>query len=280
MPTAFDIVTLLIVLTATFGFLNAKLLRLPHSIGLLLMGLAASLVLVAAELVFPDLPVSRELAAIVRGIDFRDAVLEGMLAFLLFAGALHVDLSLLRERAWVVGLMASLGVLLSTAIVGLGFWYAAAWRASSCRWPGPSSSAPSSAPPTPWPCSARSEAVRVPKTLELDMTGESLFNDGVGVVVFTIALTVAAGGHGAAGFSGAAELFALEAVGGGLLGYLAGTIAYRAMRAIDNYRSRSCISLGLVTGTYALAASLGTSGPIAMVVAGLIIGNAARLAMR
>lgn len=273
MLSPFELLSVLLVLTGAFAWTNHRFVGLPDTVGLLVMGLAASLVLLLVELAVPHLQLYEEIGNLLRQVDFQRTVLEGMLGFLLFAGALHVDLSLLRERAWVVGLMATLGVLLSTVIVGLGFWYAAGLAGVDLPLSWAFVFGALISPTDPVAVLSTLKAVRVPKPLELDMTGESLFNDGVGVVVFTIALTVAAGGHGAAGFSGVAELFALEAIGGGLLGYLAGTVAYRAMKQIDNYSVEVLISLGLVTGTYALAARLGASGPIAMVVAGLIIGN-------
>lgn len=274
MLSPFELISLLLVLTALFAWTNHRLLRLPDTVGLLVMGLAASLVLLAGDLLFPETPLLEDVAGIVRQVDFQTTVLDGMLAFLLFAGALHVDISALRQRAWAVGVMATLGVLLSTAIVGLGFWALAALAGLGLPLAWAFVFGALISPTDPVAVLSTLKAIKVPRSLELDMTGESLFNDGVGVVVFTIALTVAAGsGHGAAGFSGVAELFLVEALGGALLGLAAGYVAYRAMRAIDNYPVEVLISLGLVTGTYALAARLGTSGPIAMVVAGLLIGN-------
>ena len=143
MPSVFDLIAILLVLTAVFGWINHVLIRLPHTIGLLLMGLVASLVLIGVELAVPQVTLSGGLAELLRRIDFQSTVLNGMLAFLLFAGALHVDLSLLRRRAWAVGLMATLGVVISTGVVAVGLWWVsgAAWRAT-CRSPGRWSSAP------------------------------------------------------------------------------------------------------------------------------------------
>jgi CPA1 family monovalent cation:H+ antiporter len=274
MLTPFELISILLVLTAGFAWTNHRLIGLPDTVGLLVMGLAASFVLLLVERFFPAVQLYEQVGAILQQVDFQRTVLEGMLAFLLFAGALHVDISALRQRAWAVGTMATLGVLLSTAIVGLGFWYAASLAGTDLPLSWAFVFGALISPTDPVAVLGTLKAVSVPKSLELDMTGESLFNDGVGVVIFSIALTVAAGaGHGAAGFSGAAELFLVEAVGGALLGLVAGYVAYRAMKQIDNFSVEVLISLGLVMGTYALAARLGTSGPIAMVVAGLLIGN-------
>ncbi|MCI0755794.1 cation:proton antiporter [Teichococcus vastitatis] len=274
MLSPFELISVLLVLTAGFAWTNHRLIGLPDSVGLLIMGLAASVLLLLAERVFPQVQLYEQVGVILQQVDFQRTVLEGMLAFLLFAGALHVDLSVLRERAWAVGSMATIGVLLSTLIVGLSFWCAASLAGINLPLSWAFVFGALISPTDPVAVLGTLKAVRVPKSLELDMTGESLFNDGVGVVIFTIALAIAAGaGHGATGFSGAAELFAIEAIGGALLGFAAGYIAYRAMKQIDNFSVEVLISLGLVMGTYALAARLGTSGPIAMVVAGLLIGN-------
>jgi CPA1 family monovalent cation:H+ antiporter len=274
MLSLFELISVLLVLTSAFGWTNHRFLRLPDTVGLLVMGLAASIVLLACEALLPATPLYEDVAGVIRQVDFQKTVLDGMLAFLLFAGALHVDISALRERAWAVGIMATIGVLLSTVIVGFGFWWIADVMGVSLPLSWAFVFGALISPTDPVAVLSTLKAVRVPRSLELDMTGESLFNDGVGVVVFTIAPTVAAGaGQGAAGVTGVAELFVVEALGGALLGFVAGFVAYRAMREIDNYPVEVLISLGLVTGTYALASRLGTSGPIAMVVAGLLIGN-------
>ncbi len=274
MLSIFDLIAILLVLTAVLGWLNHRFLRLPHTIGLLVMGLCASLLLIAVELSYPEETLYESLITVVRQIDFQDTVMNGMLAFLLFAGALHVDLAALRNRSWAVGTMATLGVLLSTGIVGIGFWWAAnaLGLAVPLAWAFVFGALIS--PTDPVAVLSTLKVVPVPEALKIDMTGESLFNDGVGVVIFSVLLAVAtsveAGGITAAEI---ASLFFIEALGGAVLGMATGYLAYRAMRAVDDYALEVLISLALVAGTYTLAGSLHMSGPIAVVVAGILTGN-------
>ena len=275
MPSAFDLIAILFVLTAAFGWINHVLIRLPHTIGLLVMGLVASLALIGIELALPQVTLSASMAELLRCIDFQSAVLNGMLAFLLFAGALHVDLSLLRRRAWAVGLMATLGIMISTSVVAVGLWWVSGLLGSQLPFAWALVFGALISPTDPVAVLSTLKSVRVPATLEADMAGESLFNDGVGVVVFTVVVAVAAGAGGGEAVDPVhvARLFFLEALGGAVLGLATGYLAYRATRAIDDYPIETLISLALVTGTYALAAKLHTSGPIAVVVAGILIGN-------
>ena len=279
--SAFDLIALLLVLTATFGWINHRFIKLPNTIGMLVMGLASSLLLIAFELSVPEISLYEDLTQLVGEFDFQNTVLNGMLAFLLFAGALHVDLGLLRMRAAVVGTMATFGVLISTAVVGLGFWGFAQLVGVDISLPWAMVFGALISPTDPVAVLSTLKAVRVPKSLEVDMIGESLFNDGVGVVIFAVILSLAVGLQGGAvDLAHVAELFVVEALGGALLGLIAGYIAYRAMLAIDDYPIEVLISLALVTGAYALAAKLHLSGPIAVVVGGLLIGNrGAALAM-
>lgn len=262
---------MLLILTATFSWVNVKLAVMPHTIGLLVMGLSASLIVIGAEAVMPGLFNYEGLSVLLRQVDFQQTVLEGMLAFLLFAGALHVDVVSLRSRALTIGTMASLGVVASTAIIGSVVWAASDLLGVTISLPWALVFGALISPTDPVAVLATLKAVKVPKGLKIVMTGETLFNDGVGVVLFAVLVHAATGDE--FGAFQVAEMFVVEAFGGAALGAVTGYVAYRAMRAIDDYSIEVLISLALVVGTYAIASRLIVSGPLAVVVAGLLVGS-------
>ncbi len=273
MLSIFDLAAVLLTLSALFGWLNHKFLLLPHSIGLLVMSVMASVVLVAIDVVYPGQHLYGDLTGALQQIDFSAVVMNGMLAFLLFAGALHVDLDKLRSRALSVAILACLGTVISTVVVGFGFFAAA----RLIGYPMPLVWAlvfgALISPTDPVAVLSTLRTVTIPAELEVQLQGESLFNDGVGVVLFTVLLRLATDGGEGTGPATAVELLLIEAGGGLLLGVLTGYIAYWGMKAIDEYGIEVLISLALVTGTYALAQRLQLSGPLAMVAAGLLIGD-------
>jgi CPA1 family monovalent cation:H+ antiporter len=269
----FDLVAVLLVLAAAFSYLNHRLLRLPPTVGLTALTLLASLAALAAGLLWP--PVARQAADFVAQIDFDRAVLKGLLGFLLFAGALHIDLDELLRRKKAVLVLATLGVLLSTLIVGGLTWLllgllGVPTRPVYCLLFGALIS-----PTDPVAVLTLLKRLGAPASLEVTVAGESLFNDGVGVVVFLGLLEVAAGGQDV-DLGRLVVLFLREAVGGAAFGLAAGYVAYRLLKSVDDYRLEVLLSLALVAGGYALADALHLSGPLAMVVAGLLIGNPGR----
>lgn len=277
MLSLFEIAAMMLVLSALFGWMNHAFVKLPHTIGLLVMALVASLVLLGLEIVFPALGLTDTFQSAIGQIDFNETVMNGMLAFLLFAGALHVDMNFLKSKRWAIGLMATLGVLISTFIVGAGFYLVAQMLGIALPFIWALVFGALISPTDPVAVLSILKTVDMPAELEAKIAGESLFNDGVGVVVFTIIVAIAygAGGHGGdhVGVAQIAELFFVEAGGGAVLGFLVGWLAYRAMAMIDEHAIEILITLGLVAGTYAVAQRLHLSGPIAVVVAGLLIGN-------
>ena len=276
MISIFDLAALLLTLSALFGWLNRRFLRMPHSIGLLVMGLLASLALVLADVAFPQQHLYEDLTRVLDQVDFTGVVMNGMLAFLLFAGALNLDLGALRARAFAVATLALLGTLVSTAVVGAAFWAAAQALGSPVPLAWALVFGALISPTDPVAVLATLKNVEVREALEIEMQGEALFNDGVGIVLFTVLLAYAAGsGGGTTSVGGVATLLLHEAGGGVALGIVTGYIAYLAMKAIDDFPVEVLITLALVTGTYALAQKLGTSGPLAVVAAGLLIGERA-----
>jgi CPA1 family monovalent cation:H+ antiporter len=269
----FEVVAGLITLVAAFSYVNHRWLRLPTTVGLMALALAASLALIGIGYAFP--PVHEQARRLVEQMHFPQTLLRGMLGFLLFAGALHVDLGDLARHKLVVLVLATVGVLASTLFVGALAWWVLPWLGLplsflTCLLFGALIS-----PTDPVAVLGMLKKARAPRDLEVQIAGESLFNDGVGVVLFLALLEIATG-KGVLTPGSFALLFAKEAVGGALYGLGIGLLVYALLKSIDNYEVEILLSLALVAGGYALAEALGMSGPIAMVVAGLLIGNHGR----
>jgi CPA1 family monovalent cation:H+ antiporter len=270
--TLVETITILVCLSAGFSYLNHRYIKLPVTIGLMAIALAMSLgLLLLGKL---GIGIDTEAENFVRGIDFDETLLHGMLSFLLFAGALHVNLDDLLEQKWFIGTLACLGVLVSTAIVGVLVYFLLEWIGYpipliACLLFGALIS-----PTDPIAVLSILKKARAPKQLEIKITGESLFNDGVGVAVFLVLLGVSETGRATPG--AVAVLFLQEAIGGALVGLAVGYGVYRMLKSVDQHHVEILITLALVMGGYALADGLHTSGPIAVVVSGLLIGNHGR----
>lgn len=275
----FDLAAVFLGLSALIGWLNLRLLRLPTGVAMLLVGLAATLALVGVDRAAPGLGVGRAVGQFVQQVDFSTAVLRFMLAYLLFAGAMHVDFEALMRRAWTAAVLATLGVVISAAVIGAGFWLVARWIGVPLSFPWALVFGVLISPTDPVGVLAALKHTSLVPDIRALIEGEALFNDGVGVVLFGAALALATGGAGAAPLSLAGQVL-LQAGGGGALGLLLGLVAIQAMRSIDDYGVEVGITLALATGAYALAQALNLSGPIAVVVAGLMLGrHGAREAM-
>lgn len=268
--TFLQITSLLIVLAGAFGAINYLFFKLPTAIGILVVSLIASFVVMLLDIAVPALGVADVVRGAVLDIEFSDALLEGMLGLLLFAGALHVKLSDLRKEWIVVALMATIGIGLSTTIVGYAFSWMTGMPLLIALVFGALIS-----PTDPVAVLGVLRQANLKKTLETKIAGESLFNDGVGYVVFLILVGLAFphGDSHSEGIAGAAQLFFQEAVGGAVLGIVLGWLTFRVMRRIDDYSLEVLITLGLAFGGYELAVYLHVSAPIMAVCAGLLIGD-------
>ena len=271
---AFDIIGILLSLAAVFGYFNYKFIKLPTTIGLMLLGLIFSLIIIITGIFNDDF--YKFAQNFVTDIRLDESLLGIMLSYLLFAGALHVKLEDLSNQKWVIAILATIGVIFSTFIIGslsyllmksldiqISFTYCLLFGALI-------------SPTDPVAVLGILKKAGAPKSLETKITGESLFNDGVGVVVFIAILDIATGKNDAS-FSAIGNLFIFEVLGGIGIGFALGLLAFLMLRSIDQYQVEILITLALVTGGYSLAHNLHTSGPLAMVVAGLMIGNQGRI---
>ncbi|MBU6121281.1 cation:proton antiporter [Hymenobacter siberiensis] len=265
---------LLLVLAAAFAYVNLRFLKMPTAIGLMVLGLVASLALVGLAR-FDVKPVLK-FANLVNKLDFSTIVMQVMLGFLLFAGAIHVDTRSLGRLRWPVGILALVGTPLSTGIVAGAMYLMLPWFGLPtpfiyCLLFGALIS-----PTDPVAVLSILTKANIPKALETKIVGESLFNDGVGVVLFVVTLEVALLGPGDVTLSHALGIFLRETVGGLVLGTMLGLGTGWLLRTIDNYQVEVLITLALVAGGTALATRLHTSGPLAMVMAGLLVGHFSR----
>jgi CPA1 family monovalent cation:H+ antiporter len=269
---AFETASIVIAAAAAAGYLNQLTVKLPQTIALALAGAIASVVVLATDALVPGARLGATIQGFLSNIDFKTALLNVMLSFLLFAGALHIDLHHMNRGRWLIAVLSTVGVLVSTIVVAGGFWaitqaFGLAIPFAWCLVFGALIS-----PTDPVAVIALLKHSSAPDLLKTTVAAESLFNDGVGVVVFTILLAAAVGG-GSIGPLQGLEMFAIEAFGGVALGLALGFVGYWAMRSIVDYVVEALITVALVMGGYSLAVPLGVSGPVAMAVAGLIIGN-------
>jgi CPA1 family monovalent cation:H+ antiporter len=266
----FNIIAILIVISALFGYINFRFIKLPAVIGVMAVSLLVSIGLIIVGQF--GLNLAREGVFLLQNIDFNKALMVWMLGFLLFAGALQIEINTLLNQKWNVLIFSTLGVALSTFFVGTMIYFALGWIGLKMNYIYCLLFGALISPTDPIAVLDLLKRAGAPKEVEASIAGESLFNDGMGVLIFSIIYGIVTGEHSASAGS-VSLLFAEEALGGAILGLSLGAFVFWLLKSVDNYRVEIMLTLALVTGGYALASSLETSGPIAMVVAGLVIGN-------
>jgi len=271
--SVFQVFALLLTLTALFSYLNYRFFKLPTTIGVMLIALVASLGLIALQhFGFNIAPMA---ARVLQSVDFSQTLLQGMLSFLLFAGALHINLNDLADHKWIVTILAVVGVLTSTFVFGTAIYLVLVWLNLKLSYAWCLLFGALISPTDPIAVLSILKSAKVPKSLEIQISGESLFNDGIGVVVFIVLHEIAVRGDQPL-FVHISTIFLEEAVGGAVVGLLVGWITYRLLKSVDQYQVEVLLTLALVAGGYALANAIHTSGPIAIVCAGVLIGNRGR----
>ncbi|HLK96691.1 MAG TPA: sodium:proton antiporter [Hymenobacter sp.] len=270
----FTLITLLVVVAALFAYLNTRLLKLPDAIGVMALSLIFSALLLGLNAIQPAwFSIVRQTIA---QIDFGRVLFDVMLSFLLFAGAFHTDATLLRVERRSVMLFAFVGVMLSTALIGTGLYYVVGWFGVSLSYTMCLLFGALISPTDPIAVLGILAKFKLPESVKLNIVGESLFNDGVGVVVFATIYRIAVTGTDSIS-AGAIGLAFLEEAGGGVLfGLALGYGLYWLLRSINHYQTEVIITVAGVMGGYLLAQKLHISGPLAMVVAGLFVGGHAR----
>ncbi|NII11756.1 sodium:proton antiporter [Oleiagrimonas sp. C23AA] len=270
----FDVAVICLVITALLAYVNHRFVHLPSAIGVMAIALALSLVLVILNALGVG-GLHHYETQLLKQIDFQEVVLKGMLSILLFAAALEVDISKLRSYWWHVGALAVLGTVASTLLIGFVLWWALPLLHLNLSLPWCLIFGALISPTDPVAVAGIIRSAGAPEAQNTVISGESLFNDGIGVVLFTLLLGMVAGGHGPS-WSHGLELLGREAGGGIVYGLVLGYVTYRLLRSIDNYQVETLITLAAVLGGYALARQLHVSGPLAMVSAGLVVGNRGR----
>lgn len=268
---SYELLTIIIVLTALFAYINHRFIKLPNTIGLMIMSLLISGAVIWFGYLFPEL--ANNITKAVHSLDFHELLLNIMLSFLLFAGAIRVDAEQLRNQMLPVILMASIGILISTFVIGTLMFYLFQVFGMHINYIYCLMFGSLISPTDPVVVMNVLRRTGLPRSLELKIKGESLFNDGVSIVIFLTLLRIAHSGLDNIDTGNVLLLFAKETGGGLLFGMILGYIGFYLLKTIDNYLVEVQITLAMVMGGYMLADTLSLSAPIAIVTAGIVTGN-------
>lgn len=264
--------SVLIVLAALFSYANLRFLKLPGTIGIMIIAMLVSVAIrLLGDSYFPD--ATKDMFQLFNSLDFNEILMGAMLNFLLFAGAMHVNILDLKNLRWTIATYATISVVLSAFIISAILYYIAPYFGIQIPYIYCLLFGTLISPTDPIVVLGILKQAKVPKIIETKITGESLFNDGVAVVMFAVVLQIATNPSFDADFASVSKLFLMEAGGGILLGLLLGFTASRSMKKIDDYKVSALITLSIVMGGFLIAKELHVSSPLAMVIAGLIIGN-------
>ena len=270
-----NVFSILFFLAALFNYINYRFIKLPQTIGLLIVSLLLSMILIVLGNSFPSLHIF--FSGVINEIRFDEALLRGMLGFLLFAGALHINLNDLLKQKVIISILATFGVFISTLLIGTSVYYILGYIGADIGFIYCLIFGAIISPTDPIAVLGILKMVKAPKSLETKIAGESLFNDGVGVVIFAVLIDIAIQGQGGMELSTICIHFIKEAVGGIVFGLIIGSVIYVLLRSVDDYSIEIMLTVALVLGGSAISNILHISGPLAMVVAGLLIGNRGRL---
>jgi CPA1 family monovalent cation:H+ antiporter len=271
--SALDLVAVVLFLVALFGWVNLRTLHLPVPVGLLAISTLVALAVVAIDVLFPAAGLGTVLGDLMDQINFSHAVLNFLLSFLMFAAGMSIDVGALRGTAWTAGVLATIGTIISTLLVGAAFYAVAALFGLHLSFAWALLFGALISPTDPAAMLASVKYVPLPRDVKALLQAESVFNDGVGIVLFT-ALLASASGSGAVDFASVVRDVVIKGGGAVLLGGGGALLAIRAMRRIDDYGVATAMTIALATGVYALTDHLGWSGPIATAAAGLLMGSA------
>lgn len=268
----FDLIAILLAAAALFSFLNHRYMKLPMAVGLMALSVTFSLALLGLNSLGIGHDLANSTVKMLHQVDFSTTVMQGMLCFLLFAGALHVEIEDLKAERLPIAVLATVGVVISTVIVGALIYFIGSITGLNIPFAYALLFGALISPTDPVAVLSILKTAKVSRGVEIKIAGESLFNDGAGIVVFLAVLGYIAA-PADADFSMVSHLVLSEVVGGIVLGLVAGYGVFLLVRKVDDYRVEILLTLSLVTGLNALAGALHTSGPLAVVVAGLLIGN-------